>query len=52
MILLTLLLAAQEAEPVRFSRDVRPILAEYCYACHGPDVKHQKSSLRLDSRGR
>jgi mono/diheme cytochrome c family protein len=47
---LTLLLAAPAAagEPaLRFDRDIRPILAENCYACHGPGA--QEAGLRLDS---
>ena len=30
------------------SREVRPILANYCFPCHGPDDKARKASLRLD----
>src|SRR5262245_31076555 len=42
-------LAAAE-RPVDYIRDVRPILANSCYACHGPDEKARKAKLRLDVR--
>lgn len=35
---------------VEFNRDVRPILAAKCYACHGPDGDKRKADLRLDVR--
>src|SRR2546430_619330 len=35
---------------VQFNRDVRPILSENCYACHGPDKNQRKAKLRLDVR--
>ncbi len=36
------------ADPVSFSRDIRPILSQHCFKCHGTD--QQKSRLRLDDR--
>ena len=35
-------------EPVRYGRDVLPILATNCFSCHGPDEKNRKAGLRLD----
>ena len=48
-----LLLAVQPlraADAVDFNREVRAILSENCFTCHGPDEKARKSELRLDVR--
>ena len=36
-------------EPIRYGRDIRPILSDRCFLCHGPDRAKQQAGLRLDS---
>ena len=41
--------SAAEAK-IDFNRDIRPILSDNCYACHGPDESHREGGFRLDRK--
>src|SRR4051812_33647903 len=51
-LLLALLCLTQTAgsAPIEFNKEIRPILADNCYLCHGPDKGTRKAGLRLDDR--
>ena len=40
--------AAQSSPTIDYNRQIRPILSDSCFKCHGPDATHRQGGLRLD----
>ena len=48
-VLAAVLCGTSAAQDVEFNRDIRPILSDKCYTCHGPDAANRKTKLRFDT---
>ena len=46
---ISLLVNTQAEEPIDFAADIKPLLSDRCFLCHGPDAEQRKADLRLDS---
>ena len=43
------LVFGSDSSPALFNRDIRPILSDVCYTCHGPDKANRKTTMHFDS---
>ena len=48
-VVLALIAGVSAAQEVEFNRDIRPILSDKCYTCHGPGVANRQTKLRFDT---
>ena len=48
LLALTILALPLQADDIDFNRQIRPILSDKCYTCHGPDSAKRKTTLRFD----
>src|SRR6187455_1496656 len=47
---ISVVVAAKAPEKISYNHDIRPILSDKCFFCHGPDQNKRKGKLRLDVR--
>ena len=47
---LTVATTLSAEEPISFNKHIRPILADRCFTCHGPDAANREAGLRLDQQ--
>src|SRR5438309_5314092 len=47
-ILSAAIVSAAPGQKIEFNRDIRPILSDRCFTCHGPDATHRQAGIRFD----
>jgi hypothetical protein len=50
VLMLAIAVLSGRADEISFNRDIRPVLSDKCFTCHGPDENHREGGLRLDQQ--